>query len=129
MNKLIAIIALCSFSILSADVNQNDLKQNSFRYNQPTTQNQNHDPSNMNDDNLKHKIKDALSSGWFSGKFENVKFELDNGVVTLKGTVDSQENKDMAEKKVLKVEGIKKVDNQITVSTSQNANSNMPSSN
>lgn len=72
-------------------------------------------PRNVSDQDLNKKIQDTLSSGWFSKGFKNVSFDVNNGTVNLRGTVDSQENKQKIEDNIRKIDGVRQVNNQITV--------------
>ncbi|MBA3284810.1 MAG: BON domain-containing protein [Nitrosopumilus sp.] len=60
----------------------------------------------------------TISSGMFSRAFDNVFFEVDNGHVTLRGTVDTADNKAKAEESIKGIEGVKGVTNKITTSDS-----------
>lgn len=61
------------------------------------------------------KAQSALSSGLFSSGYEHVFFDVDDGYITLRGTVDTAENKDKIEKNMKDIEGVKGVTNKITV--------------
>jgi small conductance mechanosensitive channel len=65
------------------------------------------------DQQLTTRIQDALK-GLFS-KYSNVNVSVNNGMVTLKGTVSSQSDKDNLEQIVNKIPGVSGVNNQITV--------------
>lgn len=69
----------------------------------------------VSDQELGKKIHDALSSGWFSKGYKNVSFDVINGNVTLRGTVDTLENKNKVEDNVKKIDGVKQVNNQLTI--------------
>lgn len=71
--------------------------------------------SMVSDQELNKKIQDALSSGWFSKGFQNVSAEVNNGNVTLRGSVDTLENKNKAEENVKNIDGVKQVNNQISI--------------
>jgi osmotically-inducible protein OsmY len=70
---------------------------------------------NVSDQELQKKVKDALTS-WFSNDFKDVRPNINNGVVTLSGQVNTVEDKRKAEETVRKVEGVRQVNNQIIVS-------------
>lgn len=78
------------------------------------TQNRDNQKS-VSDQDIKAKIQDSLNGGWFAQGFNNVSFEINNGNVTLRGTVDSMDNKNKIEENVKKMDGVKQVNNQITV--------------
>jgi osmotically-inducible protein OsmY len=69
----------------------------------------------VSDQELNKNIQDTLSSGWFSKGFQNVSFDVNNGNVNLRGSVDTIENKNKVEDSVKKIEGVKQVNNQITI--------------
>lgn len=61
------------------------------------------------DADVAKKVRDELSS------YDNVSVQINNGEVTLRGTVDSQNDKDKIEKKLRSIRGVRNVNNQITV--------------
>lgn len=77
----------------------------------------------ISEEDLTHKVNQAIEGGWFSEGFDNVSFDNDNGNITLKGTVDSAEDKNEVESRVKKIDGVKSVDDQIQV---QNEKSEKP---
>jgi hyperosmotically inducible periplasmic protein len=64
---------------------------------------------------LTGKVKSALASDAGAKTMTNVNVDSDNGVVTLKGKVDSADMKKKAGDIAKKVEGVKSVKNQLTV--------------
>jgi len=68
------------------------------------------------DQDIIKNLHDTLSAGWFSKGYENVSYVVKDGVVTLRGTVDTAESKAKAEEKVKSIDGVKQVINQIVVS-------------
>lgn len=65
---------------------------------------------------LNSRINDALKGGIFGKSYDAITFTVDeNGVVLLKGVVLSFDEKSDVQKRVQKVEGVTKVDNQIQV--------------
>ena len=70
----------------------------------------------VSDQEIIKNVHDALSSGWFTKGYENVSYVVKDGIVTLRGTVDTAENKNKAEEKVKGIDGVKQVMNQIVVS-------------
>lgn len=97
--------------------------QNQQYSQQPQRMNSNRNYANQNpndqkvvsDQEIIKKIRNALSSGWFSKGFENVSFNVNNGNVNLTGSVDTLENKNKIEDSIGKIEGVRNVNNQITV--------------
>lgn len=73
------------------------------------------------DSDLKQEIQDKLAKGWFQKGYNDVQVEVNNGTVTLKGTVDSESELIDVEKRVSKIDGVKNVVNNVHV-TSQAAN-------
>lgn len=70
---------------------------------------------NYSDQDINKKIQDTVGSGWFSRGYQNVSFDVNNGNVTLRGTVDSMEDKRKIEDKVRKLDGVRQINNQILV--------------
>ena len=72
--------------------------------------------NNSTTNDLNKRVREALSGGWFSSGYKNVTFEVNGSDVTLRGNVDTAENKRNAEDAVRKIDGVRNVNNQITVS-------------
>lgn len=137
MNKLFAIIVLGSATCLSADQYYQGYYSDQGSYQTPNYYQQdqsqyyyNTQPNNMQtyaydnsqknstaDQEINKKIKEIISSGsgWFAKRFADVSFDVNNGVVNLKGTVDSDANRMMLEESVKKIAGVTRVNNQITI--------------
>jgi hyperosmotically inducible protein len=64
---------------------------------------------------LTTKVKSALASDAGAKTMTNINVDSNNGVVTLKGKVDSADMKKKAGEIAKKVEGVKSVKNQLTV--------------
>lgn len=64
---------------------------------------------------LTTKVKTALASDVGMRTMTNIDVDSDDGVVTLKGKVDTAEAKQKAEEIAKKVDGVKSVKNQLTV--------------
>jgi hyperosmotically inducible periplasmic protein len=58
---------------------------------------------------IMHKLSDAKA------KFQNVKIDVDEGVVTLRGNVESGAEKAKIQQSVQQVEGVKRIDNKLEV--------------
>lgn len=69
----------------------------------------------VSDQEINNRVKNALSSGWFSSGYQGVTVDVNNGKVTLRGAVDTLENKNKVEDAVRKIDGVRQVSNQITV--------------
>ncbi|MBA3239271.1 MAG: BON domain-containing protein [Parachlamydiaceae bacterium] len=67
------------------------------------------------DSHLAKKIHDTISEGWFSGGYENVQATVENGIVTLTGTVNSQSEKDDVEKEIRNLDGVKRLDSRLQI--------------
>jgi osmotically-inducible protein OsmY len=75
----------------------------------------NRDQQRNSDQEIHKKIQDTLSSGWFSKGFQNVMFDVNNGNVNLRGSVDTLDDKNKVESSVRDIDGVRQVNNQITV--------------
>jgi osmotically-inducible protein OsmY len=76
--------------------------------------------SGIPDADLEKQIQDKLRSGWFAKGYEQVTVSVENGDVTLEGTVKSWEDKEKVEKEVRHIEGVKSLDSQLTVREGKN---------
>lgn len=76
----------------------------------------------LSDEELKSKVNEVLSGGWFSRSYPNINAQVSNGVVTLSGNVDSQEAKQTVENRVHEISGVKSVNNSIQISKSNGMN-------
>jgi osmotically-inducible protein OsmY len=80
----------------------------------------------MSDDALADKVKNALvkeSTGTFGvtkPEARNIQVTAHDGVVTLKGSVPNERDRKMVEVHVAEISGVRRVDNQLTVSPSAN---------
>lgn len=68
--------------------------------------------SNANDNNLRAEI---LNKALNKPQFKSIQVAVNNGEVTLTGTVDVVDTRDQADKRVHRVKGVKAVDNEIQV--------------
>lgn len=84
-------------------------------FNQPAILNQPATPKAGGDEDINKNINTIVGSGWFSKGYENVSFGVNNGVVTLSGTVNSQDDKNKIQDAISRLGGVKQVVNQITV--------------
>lgn len=69
----------------------------------------------ISDQQLGSKISDKLESGWFSEGYPGVKARIENGNVTLTGTVNSARDKEKLDKEIRNIEGVNSVDSQLQV--------------
>jgi len=63
------------------------------------------------------KVKDAIAPGLISRGYPNVSFTVDNGGVTLIGSVDKIDDKAKLQETVSKIDGVKQVYNNVQVGT------------
>ncbi len=107
----------------SYDQNRQNYQQQDNQYTQDQQKNYGNSYASQNDNNqkavsdqeIKRKIQEKLDSGWFSKGFQNVSFDVNNGNVTLRGSVDTLENKKKVEDSVRNIDGVRQVNNQITI--------------
>jgi osmotically-inducible protein OsmY len=67
------------------------------------------------DSHLAKKIHDTIGEGWFTRGYENVQAKVENGVVTLSGSVNSQSEKDEVEKEIRNLEGVKRLNSRLQI--------------
>lgn len=113
---LAAIGLIAQFGMVQAA--HNTYKDTNNSYNKSNTQ-----TTSSSDTKISKEIQDNLKSGWFSRGYEDVTAEVVNGTVTLRGTVDTQDEKQKIEDKVRKVNGVVNVINQINVGRKSTYNS------
>lgn len=61
------------------------------------------DQNANSDQEILRKIHDNLSSSWFSKGYHDVSYDVSNGIVTLRGSVDTIDNKSKAEDSVRRI--------------------------
>lgn len=69
----------------------------------------------LSDQDLLKKVQKKISSGWFSKGFDGVTVLVNEGVVTLKGTVKTLDDKQKVEKEVNDVDGVIDVKSELTI--------------
>ncbi len=94
---------------------QNDQNNQPYYQDQQKGYDNNRGYGNSSDQEIDKKIRDTLSSGWFSKGFQDVDFKVNNGNVLLTGSVNTLENKNKVEDSVKKIDGVRQVNNQITI--------------
>lgn len=72
--------------------------------------------SSSSDQEITKNINASLNTGKYGGGFRDVKFKVNNGNVRLTGSVDTLEYKSKAEFLIKRIDGVREVDNQITIS-------------
>lgn len=69
------------------------------------------------DAKIKNDIHNKVKGGWFSEGYDQVMFDVKDGIVTLKGSVETMDDKNDLEKKVRNMEGVKGVESYLKVQT------------
>lgn len=72
------------------------------------------------DQDIAKNVQDTLGGDWFSKGFKTIGFDVRDGTVTLRGSVDSQDNKTKVENSIKKLNGVKKVNNLLIVTKEKN---------
>lgn len=75
------------------------------------------------DQDIMQKIQDKIGSGWFSKGYQGVNYDVRNGTVTLRGSVETPEDKSKVEDSVRKINGVRQVFNLIIIRPAQSASS------
>lgn len=127
MKKILSLMILGSFTILTAwqvnqpqsteeDLNSSGSSSKESYYYQPDNSHEEtmSTSENASDQATSKRVYEALY-GYISVGNQNIAFEFNDGVVTLTGHVNSQEDKDKIENDLKKVEGVKHINNKITV--------------
>ena len=143
MKKLFTVIVLGSASVLAADqysspscpgYNQGQGYYQNQQDNQGYYQDQQRidnrpmttqSGQNTSDQEIAQKVHDSISAGWFSKGYQDVSFDVRNGVVSLRGSVNAQDDRSKIEDSIRKINGVRQVNNQINVkngSTTSSAN-------
>lgn len=105
----------------SMQYTQPRIKESSYADKPATyTDTQRRDQKAVPDQDIAKDVHNVLA-GWFTTEYPNVTFDVNNGVVTLNGSVDKQDDKSKIEAEVKKINGVKQVDNKITVGAAQKA--------
>jgi len=116
--KKIALSSLTLVLGLSVPVfAHNDYTQNSANSYPSTTGTYGTDNGSVgiSDQDLTKKIHDKIGSGWFSKGYDPMNVQVNNGNVTLQGTVKTWDDKEKVEKTVRNIEGVKSLTSQINV--------------
>jgi osmotically-inducible protein OsmY len=109
--KLLILATFSSVAMLSAD--QWDNQQMSAYQNQNSSFKQT--PRTIMDDEIAKSVRSVMAGNWLSAGYPNVTFDVNNGTVSLRGMVDTREDRAKIEQAVKKIEGVKGVRNDITV--------------
>lgn len=98
----------------NSNMMQNNRPQQSS-YNDKNNKQLKDDRKVISDADINKKIRDALSSGWFSKGYPDVAYDVYNGSVNLKGTVETHEDAAKVVDSVKMIDGVRQVNNQIKV--------------
>lgn len=99
--------------------------QGQYDYQQRTSDgSSNYSQMSNSDQQIAQRIRDAIGSGWFTKGYQNVNFDVNNGLVTLRGNVENRDDLKKVEDHVRKIEGVRQINNQIRVAQNQNNTSN-----
>lgn len=109
MKKLIATIMSLGFVIGANAADYNAQPVNTSMFSATQTQ------SGVSDQNISDDIHDELDSGWFTKGFESVTFKVNNGVVSLTGTVPTTDDKINLEKAIRNIDGVRSLDSQLAI--------------
>ena len=88
--------------------NEGNINETSKNYSQDTA-------STEADRHLNARIREKISDGWFGRSYDVVTLRTNNGMVTLVGVVDSSDDVRKINDKLKEVDGIKSVNNQLSV--------------
>lgn len=128
MKKILSLITLGCFSTLIAwqtnqpqstedDASSESSTQESYYY-QPENSREHEGAMSVSetasDQATSKRVYEALY-GYISVGNQNIAFEINDGVITLTGHVNSQEDKDKIENDLKKIDGVKEINNKITV--------------
>jgi BON domain len=120
MNKMFYLYFMCIPVMVIACQNcdnQNDPRNPKMDNNQ-TAMADPADTAHMSDNDLRTRIKESLSGGWFGNKFENVSVNVSNGVVTITGTVLSDQDKQEIENRIKDMPQVRKLIDLLQVNAS-----------
>ena len=70
---------------------------------------------NVSDSQLKSQIEKKLIGGWFSKSQTGVTVDVNNGIVTLSGKVDSHEDKQAIVSEIENMDGVQRVYNRVEI--------------
>ena len=71
--------------------------------------------ANNPDRTIEKSISDTVTGGWFSKGYTKISYQVNNGRVTLMGSVDTEEDKTKVVDSIRKVPGVVSVDDQLKV--------------
>lgn len=97
----------------------NDETRPDTQPNQYSTQNTNQPADRIPDAELTTKVQDALKGGIFSKGFPHINIRVVNGVVSLSGTVEKEDDRESIRSKIRAIRGVRSIDDRIIVSGRQ----------
>ncbi len=131
MKTLLTLVILGSVVLVSADQynhayenrentclsckNCSHFYQNQQENNNDYRSQDNDNQRTRSDQEISKKIQMMLNSGWIVKGFKHVSFDVNNGEVILRGAVDTLESKNKIEKVVREIEGVRQINNQLTI--------------
>lgn len=65
------------------------------------------------DTQLNKKIRDHISNGWFKTSYKEISLDVNNGVVTVSGTIDNRDNQKDLINQIQKIEGVRYVNDNL----------------
>lgn len=81
--------------------------------------------TNVSDQDIAKEVHDILEADWLSSGYPDVTFDVNNGVVNLRGRVNTMDDKTKLEDSVRKVDGVKQVKSDVTVMQDKKTSSRM----
>lgn len=99
MLKSLTVLAFCLTSQLQADPSIQHSQERIY----------------TSDQELANTIKQKIGSGWITKGYDQIDILVQNGIVTLQGSVQTEKDRETVEKRVRNIDGVKGLDSRITV--------------
>lgn len=103
--------ALCSlflaFGLSSVNTAQADYCYSNQSFTDTNASNQPSNAANTSDAEIAKKVREKLSAGWFTKGYDQVDVQVNNGNVTLSGSIPSWDDKEKVEKDIRSIDGVK----------------------
>ncbi|MEI8366253.1 MAG: BON domain-containing protein [Parachlamydiaceae bacterium] len=113
MKMFLTLLVFGSTSLLFAEQPSNGGSTPQIMTNPSRTPQANAIPKMPSDQDIMKKINDVITTSGFSKGYQKVTAEVNNGVVTLRGTVDSVDNRNKIGYTIRDINGVRKVHNHI----------------